>query len=338
MTGNFRSFAFPGTDEGGGAVFAFRELFQSRIPKPPRFRYPIGVINPNLNSTGVSTPSFLINPHPKHVFRDAIAKLPMNGIHTICEEAKCPNRGECLPKHGTISIMVMGSICTRGCPFCAVTTGRPLPLDPGEPQKVVEIAQALNVRYLVMTSPNRDELLDGGAGQFVKIVQALRESNSALKIEILVPDFQGKEASYQVLLENPPDVIAHDLQTIPRLYDPIRPGAEYERSLGLFRWFKKNVDPSKVMLKAGLMVGFGETEEEVIEVLKDASKAGVKFFTIGQYLKPPGSTLEVAEYVPLERYHRWSEAGARFGLAVQASPLTRSSYLADRLASEKSSA
>jgi lipoic acid synthetase len=280
-----------------------------------------------------STPSFLINPHPKHVFRDAIAKLPMNGVHTICEEAKCPNRGECLPRHGTISIMVMGSICTRGCPFCAVTTGKPLPLDPAEPQKVVEIAKSLNVRYLVMTSPNRDELADGGAGQFVRIVAALRDLNPALKIEILVPDFQGKESSYAVLLKNPPDVIAHDLQTVPRLYDPIRPGAAYPRSLDLFRWYRKHTDPSEVMLKAGLMVGFGETEEEVQEVLRDAAEAGVKFFTIGQYLKPPGSTLDVTEYVPLERYKRFAEFGQSLGLAVQASPLTRSSYLADRLAS-----
>jgi lipoic acid synthetase len=288
-----------------------------------------------LNHQHLPPPSFLINPHPKHVFREAIARLPMNGIHTICEEAKCPNRGECLPHHGTISIMVMGSICTRGCPFCAVTTGRPLPLDLDEPQKVVEIARALNVRYLVMTSPNRDELEDGGAGQFGRIVGALRAFNPALKIEILVPDFQGKEASFAALLQNPPDVIAHDLQTIPRLYGPIRPGAEYGRSLDLFRWFKKNTDPGKVVLKAGLMVGFGETETEVEAVLGDAAQAGVKFFTIGQYLKPPGSTLEVTEYVPLERYERWSQRGVKLGLSVQASPLTRSSYLADRLASTK---
>ena len=287
---------------------------------------------PTFDIPRTSTPSFLINPHPKHVFREAIAKLPMNGIPTICEEAKCPNRGECLPLHGTISIMVMGSLCTRGCPFCAVATGKPLPLDPDEPQKVVEIAKALKVRYLVMTSPNRDELEDGGASQFVKIVAALREFNPGLKIEILVPDFQGKESSYRVLLQNPPDVIAHDLQTVPRLYGPIRPGAEYERSLGLFRWFKENSGSASLLLKAGLMVGFGESEGEVVEVLRNAAQAGVKFFTIGQYLKPPGSTLEVAEWVPLERYHRWNEAGARLGLLVQASPLTRSSYLADRLA------
>jgi lipoic acid synthetase len=280
-------------------------------------------------------PSFLINPNPKYPFREAIAKLPMNGIHTICEEAKCPNRGECLPQHGTISIMVMGSICTRGCPFCAVTTGRPQPLDETEPQKVVDIAKALAVRYLVMTSPNRDELADGGALQFVKIVSALRDFNPELKIEILVPDFEGKESSYEVLLQNPPDVVAHDLQTIPRLYGPIRPGAKYDRSLNLFRWFKSHTDSSQVMLKAGLMVGFGETEEEVKEVLRDAAQAGVRFFTIGQYLKPPGSTLEVTEYVPLERYAHWIEYGKEIGLNVQASPLTRSSYLADRLASSK---
>lgn len=289
----------------------------------------------NGSVTSQPIPSFLINPNPKYPFREAIAKLPMNGIHTICEEAKCPNRGECLPQHGTISIMVMGSICTRGCPFCAVTTGRPKPLDETEPQKVVDIAKALDVRYLVMTSPNRDELVDGGASQFVKIVGALRDFNPALKIEILVPDFEGKEASYQVLLQNPPDVIAHDLQTIPRLYGSIRPGAKYDRSLNLFRWFKANADSSKIMLKAGLMVGFGETEAEVKEVLKDAAEAGVKFFTIGQYLKPPGSTLEVTEYVPLERYASWTEYGKQIGMTIQASPLTRSSYLADRLASAK---
>ena len=279
-----------------------------------------------------AVPAVLINPNPKYLFRDAIAKLPMNGIHTICEEAKCPNRGECLPQHGTISIMVMGSICTRGCPFCAVTTGRPKALDENEPAQVVEIAKALNVRYLVMTSPNRDELPDGGAAQFTKIVKALREFNPALKIEILVPDFLGKPEAFEILLQQLPDVLAHDLQTVPRLYGPIRPGAIYQRSLDLFRWYKKNSDSSKVMLKAGLMLGFGETEEEVFEVLKDAAEAGVKFFTMGQYLKPPGSTLEVVEYVPLDRYQRFTEYGKILGMSVQASPLTRSSYLADRLA------
>jgi lipoic acid synthetase len=292
-------------------------------------------MNPSdLQIASPALPKFLLNPHPKHVFRDAIAQLPMKGVHTICEEAKCPNRGECLPHHGTISIMVMGSICTRACPFCAVTTGKPLPLDSEEPAKVVEIARALKVRYLVMTSPNRDELVDGGASQFVRIVTALREFNPAMKIEILVPDFQGKAVSFEILLNNPPDVIAHDLQTVPRLYGPIRPGAEYKRSLNLFRWFKKNAGSPKIMLKAGLMVGFGETEEEVMGVLRDAQGAGVQFFTIGQYLKPPGSTLEVKEYVPLERYEHWSRAGREMGLSVQASPLTRSSYLADRLVAQ----
>jgi len=287
-----------------------------------------------VQSNPARIPSFLINPHPKHVFRDAIAGLPMDGIPTICEEAKCPNRGECLPRHGTISIMVMGSICTRGCPFCAVTTGRPKPLDPREPEKVVEIARALNLRYLVMTSPNRDELPDGGAAQFVRIVAALRAFNPALRIEILVPDFEGRESSYAILAKDPPDVLAHDLQTVPRLYGKIRPGAVYERSLGLFRWFRENTDSRQVLLKAGLMVGFGETEGEVAAVLEDAARAGVKFFTIGQYLKPPGSTLDAVEYVPLERYQKFTETGKKLGLSVQASPLTRSSYLADRLAAK----
>jgi len=280
-------------------------------------------------------PSFLINPHPKHAFRDAIAKLPLGGLTTICEEAKCPNRGECLPLHGTISIMVMGGVCTRSCPFCAVAHGRPQPLDPDEPKQVAELARALGVRYLVMTSPNRDELPDGGASQFVAIVKALRADNPAIKIEILVPDFMGKEEAYRILLEAPPDVLAHDLQTVPRLYGPIRPGAKYERSLGLFRWFKDHAAPGKPMLKGGLMAGFGETLEEVEILLGDAAEAGVKFFTIGQYLKPPRSNLEVTEIVPLERYEAFRKAGEHWGMKVQASPLTRSSYLADSLASEK---
>jgi lipoic acid synthetase len=279
-------------------------------------------------------PSFLVNPHPKRVFRDALAKLPMGGVHTICEEAKCPNRGECLPRHGTISIMVMGSICTRGCPFCAVSTGRPKPIDPGEPAQVVGIAKALAVKYLVMTSPNRDELPDGGALHFTRIVRALRDHDPSLKIEILVPDFLGKQEAFAILLKDPPDVLAHDLQTVPRLYGPIRPGAFYERSLDLFRWFRAHSDPGKVLLKAGLMVGFGETQEEVFQVLRDARRAGVEFFTIGQYLKPPGSSLEVVEFVPLGRYKRFTEFGESIGLRVQASPLTRSSYLADRLAAQ----
>ncbi len=285
-----------------------------------------------MEKTRLKPPAFLVNPHPKHPFRDAIAKLPMDGLTTICEEAKCPNRGECLPQHGTVSIMVMGSVCTRACPFCAVSHGRPAPLDPDEPRQVVELARALGVRYLVMTSPNRDELPDGGASQFVAIVKALRADQPALKVEILVPDFLGKEAAYAKLLDAPPDVLAHDLQTVPRLYGPIRPGAKYERSLDLFRWFSKNADPSKVTLKGGLMVGFGETLEEVSGVLKDAAEAGVRFFTIGQYLKPPGSDLEVTEYVPMERYEAFRLAGEKVGIKVQASPLTRSSYLADSLA------
>jgi len=153
-----------------------------------------------------------------------------------------------------------------------------------------------------------------------------------MKVEALVPDFKGDENSYAALLVCPPDVIAHDLQTVPRLYSSIRPGADYDRSLGLFRWFSRHADPAKVSLKGGLMVGFGEKEEEVISVLRDAKASGVRFFTIGQYLKPPGSDLEVVEVVPLDRYKRFVEAGASLGLKVQASPLTRSSYLADRLA------
>jgi lipoic acid synthetase len=194
------------------------------------------------------------------------------------------------------------------------------------------LAEALDLKYLVMTSPNRDDLEDGGASHFARIVRALREGRPGMKVEALVPDFKGSEEAYAALLSCPPDVIAHDLQTVPRLYRAIRPGADYGLSLGLFRWFRDHADPSQVALKAGLMVGFGETEAEVAKVLKDAAGCGVRYFTIGQYLKPPGSDLEATEYVPLERYARFTEEGMALGLKVQASPLTRSSYLADRMA------
>jgi lipoic acid synthetase len=275
-------------------------------------------------------PDFLVNPNPKKAFREAIARLP-GGLPTICEEAQCPNRGECLPKHRTVSILVMGDVCTRGCPFCAVTTGRPRPLDPEEPARVLELASALDLRYLVMTSPNRDDLPDGGASHYARIMRALREGRPGMKVEALVPDFRGDEAAYAALLECPPDVVAHDLQTVPRLYPAIRPGADYARSLGLFRWFFRHADPGRVSLKGGMMVGFGEREEEVVEVLGDARGSGVSSFTIGQYLRPPGADLQASETVPLERYARFTEAGARLGLKVQASPLTRSSYRAETL-------
>lgn len=278
-------------------------------------------------------PAFVVNPHPKHLFREAIQRLPMGGLTTICEEAKCPNRGECLPKHGTVSIMVMGDTCTRACPFCAVAHGKPKPLDPAEPEKVVALAGALRIRYLVMTSPNRDDLPDGGAGHFARIIRALRAWNPVLKVEVLVPDFRGKPEAFEVLLEAPPDVLAHDLQTVPRLYAKVRPGGRYAWSLSLFSFFQKKA-ASFPVLKAGLMVGLGETDEEVEDVLADARRSGVRMFTIGQYLKPPGSTLEPSRYVPLETYERWRRYGEKIGLWVQASPLTRSSYLADVLASK----
>jgi lipoic acid synthetase len=280
-------------------------------------------------------PDFLVNPHPKHPFRDAVKLLPFGGLTTVCQEAQCPNRGECLPKHGTVSVMVLGSVCTRACPFCAVETGRPLPPDPLEPNQMVAFAKALKVRYLAVTMPNRDDLEDGGASHLASIVSALRQGNPSLKVEVLTSDFQGKEASFRALLSSPPDVIAHDLQTVPRLYPQVRPGGRYERSLGLFRWFRDQVDPAKVRLKGGLMVGFGETLDEVEEVLRDAAECGVRYFTIGQYLKPPGGKLEPAEYVPLERYQAFVQAGEKVGLKVQASPLTRSSYLADVLANNE---
>jgi len=291
-------------------------------------------MEPSPSPSGSRLPDFLVNPHPKHPFREAVKRLPFGALTTVCQEAQCPNRGECLLKHGTVSVMVLGSVCTRGCPFCAVTTGKPLPPNDEEPLQMVELVRSLGVRYLAVTMPNRDDLVDGGASHLARIVSALRGADRQLRVEILVSDLQGKEASFRALLACPPDVIAHDLQTVPRLYRQVRPGADYDRSLGLLRWFRDHRDPSRVWLKAGLMVGCGETLEEVEAVLRDSAASGVKFFTIGQYLRPPGGTMEPVEFVPLERYAAFQRAGERLGLKVQASPLTRSSYLADILAKE----
>jgi len=275
-------------------------------------------------------PAWLLNPVRKTYFRDHIGEIPLAGLATVCHEARCPNRGECLLR-GTLTFMILGEICTRSCPFCAVRSGRPpRPPDPAEPDRLVRAIAHLGLRYVVLTSPNRDELPDGGAGHYARCVRRIREAIPGIGIEILAPDFLGRAEALDRVLADPPDVFAHDLQTVPRLYRHVRPGHRYERSLGLFAYLRERAPA--LPLKAGIMVGFGESAAEVEAVMRDFAGAGGRLFTIGQYLQPGPQYVEVAEYVPLSRYEEFRAAGRRCGLTVQASPLTRSSYLAEQLA------
>jgi lipoic acid synthetase len=212
-----------------------------------------------------------------------------------------------------------------------VQFGRPpIAPDPEEPDKLIRSIRHLGLRYVVITSPNRDELPDGGAGHYARCIRRIREEFPSIGIEILIPDFLGKSDCFDILVKDPPDVLAHDLQTVPRLYKQVRPGHKYERSLDLFRYFKRMAPD--LPLKAGIMVGFGETVQEVARLLEDFAETGGTLFTIGQYLKPGPGHMDVVEYVPMERYREFTEIGKTLGLEVQASPLTRSSYMAERLA------
>ncbi len=247
-------------------------------------------------------------------------------LNTVCEEAACPNIGECWT-HGHATVMILGSVCTRACAFCNVATGRPDQLDPHEPQHVAEAAAKLGLNHLVITSVDRDDLDDGGAAHFAATIKAVREQAPNTTIEVLTPDFKGKPGALETVVEARPDVFNHNLETVPRLYPSIRPGARYFTSLQLLARAKE-LDPS-IFTKSGLMVGLGETMDEVYQVMDDQRSADVDFLTIGQYLQPTPKHARVDRFVPPEEFQR-AEAVARGKgfLMVSASPLTRSSYLA----------
>jgi len=216
-------------------------------------------------------------------------------LHTVCEEASCPNIGECFGK-GTATFMIMGDICTRRCPFCDVGHGRPLPLDADEPANLAETIAALKLAYVVITSVDRDDLRDGGAQHFVDCIRAVRERSPATRIEVLVPDFRGRlDRALDVLAQAPPDVMNHNLETVPRLYRQARPGSEYANSLRLLQAFKERFP--HIPTKSGLMVGLGETDEEILAVMRDMRAHGIDMLTIGQYLQPTASHLPVLRYV-----------------------------------------
>lgn len=257
--------------------------------------------------------------------------LRENRLHTVCEEASCPNLGECFA-HGTATFMIMGDICTRRCPFCDVAHGRPDPPDANEPLSLATTIRGMALRYVVITSVDRDDLRDGGAGHFVACIQAVRELNPDIKIEILVPDFRGrKDRALGILRAAPPDVFNHNLETVPRLYKKARPGSDYQWSLELLREFK-NEHP-EVPSKSGLMLGLGETLDEVEQVMRDMRMHDVQMLTLGQYLQPSKHHLPVERFVHPEEFEQLRELGESLGFSQVASgPMVRSSYHADQQA------
>ena len=250
-----------------------------------------------------------------------------NGLNTVCEEAACPNIGECwAERHATM--MIMGEVCTRACGFCNVRTGLPAPLDEDEPRRVAQAVATLGLKHVVITSVDRDDLADGGAAHFARTITAIRDTTPATTIEVLVPDFLRKPGAIETVMASRPDVLNHNLETVPRLYLTIRPGARYYASLRLLERAKELV-PSGFS-KSGLMAGLGESREEIMQVMDDLRIAGVDFLTIGQYLQPTRKHAPVARFWTPEEFARLEQiARAKGFLMVSASPLTRSSYHAD---------
>ena len=249
-------------------------------------------------------------------------------LFTVCEEAACPNLGECFG-HGTATFMIMGEICTRRCPFCDVGHGRPLPLDQDEPVNMATTIQAMGLKYVVITSVDRDDLRDGGAEHFTKCIKLTRDMNPDIKVEVLVPDFRGRvDVAMDLLTTTPPDVFNHNLETIPRLYKQSRPGADYIESLELLHAYKKACPD--VATKSGLMLGLGENKEEVIEVLNDMREYDVDMLTLGQYLQPSEHHLPVKRYVTPQEFDELKQIAIDLGFSQVASgPMVRSSYHAD---------
>src|SRR5574340_18620 len=257
--------------------------------------------------------------------------LREHGLHTVCEEASCPNIGECF-SHGTATFMILGNLCTRRCPFCDVGHGRPLPPDPDEPRHLAQTIAAMKLKYAVITSVDRDDLRDGGAGHFAECIRAVRELAPATRIEILTPDFRGRQdIAIEILGACPPDVMNHNLETVPRLYRAARPGADYAQSLKLLADFKAR-QPG-IPTKSGLMVGLGETDEEILEVMRDLRAHGVEMLTIGQYLQPSPHHLPVARFVTPEQFEAFRRAALQMGFSHAAcGPMVRSSYYAEQQA------
>ncbi|MFW5450387.1 MAG: lipoyl synthase [Methylophagaceae bacterium] len=265
-----------------------------------------------------STPEVM---HLKKLLRE-------HNLHSICEEAACPNLGECFT-HGTASFLIMGNICTRRCPFCDVAHGRPDPLDENEPQHLAKTIAAMDLKHVVVTSVDRDDLRDGGAAHFTRCIDEIRQQSPDTRIEVLVPDFRGRmDTALAELMKNPPDIFNHNLESIPRLYKAVRPGSDYQWSLNLIKNFQQ-MHPD-VPTKSGLMLGLGETLEEVQQVMQDLRDHGCRMLTLGQYLQPSRHHLAVERFVTPAEFDQLAEIGKQMGFEhVASGPMVRSSYHAD---------
>ncbi len=256
-------------------------------------------------------------------------KLRENNLHTVCEEAACPNLNECF-SGGTATFMIMGDVCTRRCPFCDVAHGRPAPLDAEEPDNLARTIASMKLNYVVITSVDRDDLRDGGAAHFIACIEAIREQSANTGIEILVPDFRGRmDVALDIFHKAPPDVLNHNLETVPRLYKQARPGADYKWSLQLLKRFK--AEHRDVPTKSGLMLGLGEEIDEVLDVMKDLRAHNCEMLTLGQYLQPSPHHLAVQRYVTPEEFEDLRIEGEKMGFKnVASGPMVRSSYHADQ--------
>jgi lipoic acid synthetase len=255
--------------------------------------------------------------------------LRKHKLASVCEEAQCPNLGECF-SGGTATFMIMGEICTRRCPFCDVAHGRPLPLDENEPRELAEACAAMELKYVVVTSVDRDDLRDGGAQHFAYCIDEMRKRSPNMYVEVLVPDFRGRmDVALDILEQSPPDVFNHNLESVPSLYKKIRPGSDYQWSLDLLKNYKARCPD--VLTKSGLMLGLGETKEEVIQVMKDMRAHNIDMITLGQYLQPSRNHLAVERFVHPDEFDEYAKIAEELGFASVASgPLVRSSYHADK--------
>jgi lipoic acid synthetase len=276
-------------------------------------------------SPNPARPSWLRAPAPGgENYRDIKDLIGRLRLHTVCESAACPNVGECW-NHRTATFMILGNICTRRCGFCAVGKGGPLPLDYDEPRRVAEAVEAMGLRFAVVTSVNRDDREDGGAELFAMVIRAIRDRVPGCGVEVLTPDFQGKHSAIETVMEAAPDVFDHNIETVPRLYRQVRLGARYERSLDVLAHAGRIA--SHIPTKSGLMLGLGETVEEVLQVMRDLRDHGVSILTIGQYLRPSPKHLPIIRYAAPEEFQELRKAGEEMGFAhVESGPLVRSSY------------
>ncbi|UCD53217.1 MAG: lipoyl synthase [Phycisphaerales bacterium] len=283
-----------------------------------------------MTSDAKRLPPWLRRPWPSsHSFQHTEETLSSLQLQTICTNANCPNKGECWGR-GTATVLILGNVCTRNCKFCSVGTGKPTPPDPTEPARLAQMAGAMRLRYLVITSVNRDDLPDGGAGHFRDCVNEVRRQLPAMRFEILTPDFRDHQAeALETLTEALPFVFAHNVETVPSLYPQARSGGDYRLSLDLLRRARDRYRDTAT--KSSIMLGLGETDEEGTQVLQDLRQVGCERITIGQYLKPSRDSLDVREYVHPDKFAWWGDRAREMGFTwVQASPFARSSYFAER--------